>query len=54
MFAYRQMTNSIKSRARRFGIKVYEVNPMATSIIGRYKYICVVLVKSFQKYKKDI
>lgn len=37
-FTYSSIKSSIKSRAYRFGIKVEEVNPAYTSVIGRVKF----------------
>ena len=36
--AYSALLNTIKSRAWRFGVKVREVNPAFTSVIGRVKF----------------
>ena len=46
MFAYKKMLSSIKSNAERRGIEVFEVNPMCTSIVGKFKYM--------KKYKTSI
>lgn len=46
MFAYKKMLSSIKNNAERRGIEVLEVNPMCTSIIGKFKYM--------KKYKTSI
>lgn len=37
-FAYSQIIHMIKSRAFRFGVDVYEVNPAYSSVIGRVKF----------------
>src|ERR1700722_15850 len=37
-FCYKAVNNSLKSRAWRYGVKVEEVNPAYTSIIGRVKF----------------
>jgi IS605 OrfB family transposase len=37
-FAYNAIINSMKSRAWRYGVKVEEVNPAFTSVIGRVKF----------------
>ena len=39
MFAYKKMLSSIKNNAERRGIEVFEVNPMCTSIVGKFKYM---------------
>ncbi|MFD3448137.1 IS200/IS605 family accessory protein TnpB-related protein [Microbacteriaceae bacterium 4G12] len=39
MFAYRKMITSIKSRAEKMGVAVFEVNPAYTSQIGKIKYM---------------
>ena len=46
MFAYKKMLSSIKNNAERRGIEVFEVNPMCTSIVGKFKYM--------KKYKTSI
>ena len=39
MFAYNKMISAIKSRAKKMGIAVFEVNPAYTSQIGKIKYM---------------
>ncbi|WP_458415474.1 IS200/IS605 family accessory protein TnpB-related protein [Schinkia sp. CFF1] len=39
LFAYRKMITSIKNRAEKCGVHVYEVNPAYTSQIGKLKYM---------------
>ena len=39
LFAYKKMIDSIKCRAEKMGIVVYEVNPAYTSQIGKIKYM---------------
>jgi IS605 OrfB family transposase len=37
-FAYNKIIQTIKSRGYRFGVKIHQVNPCYTSIIGKVKY----------------
>ena len=39
MFAYDKMTSALKSRAKKCGVEVYEVEPQYTSLIGYIKYM---------------
>lgn len=39
MFAYKKMISSIKARAERMGVAVFDVNPAYTSQIGKMKYM---------------
>ncbi len=39
MFAYKKMTSSIKARAEKMGVAVFDVNPAYTSQIGKMKYM---------------
>lgn len=39
MFAYNKMITSLKSRANKCGIEIYEVEPQYTSLIGYVKYM---------------
>jgi IS605 OrfB family transposase len=39
MFAYNKMISSIKARAEKVGIEVFEINPAYTSQIGKMKYM---------------
>lgn len=39
MFAYKKMISSIKSRADKMGVAVFEINPAYTSQIGKMKYM---------------
>ena len=38
LFAYNATIQALKSRAFRFGVEVYQVNPAYTSVIGRCTY----------------
>lgn len=39
MFAYKKLISSIKNRADKMGVAVFEVNPAYTSQIGKIKYM---------------
>ena len=39
MFAYNKMITSLKSRANKCGVEIYEVEPQYTSLIGYIKYM---------------
>ena len=39
MFAYNKMITSLKSRANKCGVEIYEVEPQYTSLIGYVKYM---------------